>query len=439
VYDFDLVSSAFIAMLSAMGDRAHWVGLIAFMVAAAVTGCGDPNESGKVRASRVGALSDVPAPRAAFDEELTASCGPAGTATGVGPSELMRFPYVQRVSATSAALLWTASSPEPYTVQLTLPGGQQVASLRSTRDGGAQPADGYQHQAELSGLEPGSVYCYSIAGSDGTMAGPIGFRTAPAPGSDARVAFVAFGDSGHDGPDQDAVLAQMLNVPFDFALGTGDMAYDTGTPAQFDREFFAPYEPLLQSVPVFAIAGNHDYHTRSGAPFREVFALPENGGPEGRERWYSFDWGPVHVVGLDRQQLGDAQAQWLTADLAANELPWTIVFTHQSPYASGAHGSSMAFRERFVPILEQHRVALVLAGHDHDYERTEPINGVTYVVTGGGGRGTRPVGASSFTAFSVDVLHFVYVRIEGRELRLYAIDATGQEFDFARIEQPSRA
>jgi hypothetical protein len=60
-------------------------------------------------------------------------------------------------------------------------------------------------------------------------------------------------------------------------------------------------------------------------------------------------------------------------------------------------------------------------------------------VTGGGGRGTRPVGASSFTAFSVDVLHFVYVRIEGRELRLYAIDATGQEFDFARIEQPSRA
>jgi hypothetical protein len=59
------------------------------------------------------------------------------------------------------------------------------------------------------------------------------------------------------------------------------------------------------------------------------------------------------------------------------------------------------------------------------------------VVTGAGGRGTRPVGRSSFTAFSLDVLHFVYVIIEGDELRLYAIDGTGQEFDFARITRTS--
>ena len=82
-----------------------------------------------------------------------------------------------------------------------------------------------------------------------------------------------------------------------------------------------------------------------------------------------------------------------------------------------------------MPILEKHKVPLVLNGHDHDYERTTPQNGVTYVVTGGGGVGVRPVGTSSFTAFSDAVIHFVYVTVAGNELALHAIDGLGQEFD----------
>ena len=74
-------------------------------------------------------------------------------------------------------------------------------------------------------------------------------------------------------------------------------------------------------------------------------------------------------------------------------------------------------------------VQLVLAGHDHDYERMKPQNGVAYVVTGGGGIGTRSVGTSSFTDFAEDVIHFAYVEVGVDELVLHAIDATGREFD----------
>jgi hypothetical protein len=161
---------------------------------------------------------------------------------------------------------------------------------------------------------------------------------------------------------------------------------------------------MLRSFPVFPVAGNHDYKTDDAGPFREVFALPENGGPEGTERWYSFDWGDVHFVAIDTERVGPKQAAWLDADLADNQLPWTVVFAHKSPYSSGSHGSDRNVREVFGPILEFHRVPLMLAGHDHNYERSEQINGVTYVVTGGGGRGTRAVGRSEFTAFSHDVL-----------------------------------
>jgi hypothetical protein len=54
---------------------------------------------------------------------------------------------------------------------------------------------------------------------------------------------------------------------------------------------------------------------------------------------------------------------------------------------------------------------------------------VRYIVTGGGGVGTRPVGTSSFTELSVDVIHFVYAEVLVDQLVLHAIDGTGAEFD----------
>jgi hypothetical protein len=71
----------------------------------------------------------------------------------------------------------------------------------------------------------------------------------------------------------------------------------------------------------------------------------------------------------------------------------------------------------------------VLAGHEHNYERMIPQDGVAYIVTGGGGKGTRPVGVSDFTAYSTETIHFVYGEVTDTELTLHAIDATGKEFD----------
>jgi hypothetical protein len=161
----------------------------------------------------------------------------------------------------------------------------------------------------------------------------------------------------------------------------------------------------------------------NGAPFRDVFNLPDN------ERWYSYDWGHVHFVALDTEADYSTQMTWLEQDLAATTLPWKIVYMHRPPYSSGMHGSDTTLRNKLKPVVERFGVQLVLAGHDHNYERMKPQNGVAYVVTGGGGIGTRSVGASSFTAFAEDVIHFVYVEVGIDELVLHAIDATGREFD----------
>jgi acid phosphatase type 7 len=396
------------------------------------TGC-DEGE-GALAAQRFGAIADVPAPRARYDADMEVCGGDVAYTPDMG---VARAPYLQKVTPESAELLWTSSAQRGHFVDVTTSDGELVASARSRIERrGARDIGPAQHLTSLRKLKPGTLYCYALRPSGPGERPRVGFRTAPAPGAGARVTFVAFGDAGDGETDQHEVFESMQGVQFDLAIVTGDLAYPSGSLASLENYFFAVYAPILARIPVFPVAGNHDYETQEAAPFREVFSLPENGAPDGRERWYSFDWGDVHFVALDTERVGPEQAAWLHRDLRANTLPWVIAYAHKGPYASGRMGSNARFRSMFSPILAAYGVSLVLTGHDHDYERSRPIDGVTYVVTGGGGRDTEPVGTSEFTAFSLAVLHFVYVIIEGDDLRLYAIDGTGQEFDFVRITRP---
>jgi 3',5'-cyclic AMP phosphodiesterase CpdA len=192
---------------------------------------------------------------------------------------------------------------------------------------------------------------------------------------------------------------------------------------------FQVYGDLFENLAFFPAPGNHEYGVPDAAPYRSVFAIPGGSG----ERWYSYDWGRIHFAVLDTEADYATQAAWLAGDLAASAAPWKIVYLHKPPYSSGSHGSDLALRAAIGPVVEAGGVQLVLAGHDHSYERTTPQNGVVYVVTGGGGRGTYGVGTSEFTAFSEPVIHFVYAELDGDELVLHAIDGTGTEFDSVMI------
>ncbi|MGN6104779.1 MAG: metallophosphoesterase, partial [Kofleriaceae bacterium] len=129
------------------------------------------------------------------------------------------------------------------------------------------------------------------------------------------------------------------------------------------------------------------------------------------------------------------QAAWLDQDLSKTQLPWKIVFMHKPLYSSGDHGVDDKAIKIFAPVFEKHGVQLVLAGHDHHYERMKPQRGVNYMVSGGGGRGTRSAGESDFTAFSEEVIHFLQIEVTSDRLIAHAIDAGGKEFDSLVIER----
>jgi acid phosphatase type 7 len=377
----------------------------------------------EVAAKNTGDLTRPLAVREPAAAELERLCG-SGAALSTA---LTRSPYVQQVTESSAIVAFSAPFDPTLSVEITTPDGVLVSSAAVAVDTPAGPDGRATLTAFLTDLSPGTTYCYAIP----SLTQRAGFATPPRVGTDAPVRFVAWGDSGESGEWQSVVFEQMKTVPFELGLHLGDVAYESGTPDELEAEYFDVYASVLKNLPVYAIAGNHDYATHGGQPLRQAFVLPTNGN---QERWYSFDRGPVHFVGLDTEQIGPDQAAWLEQDLQNNRLPWSIVFGHRPPFSSGEHGDNAAFKRFFVPILERYHVDLVLSGHDHDYERFKPINGVQYVVSGGGGRGTRAMGSSPRTAFSEAVLDFVYVEVEGSSLTLHAIDGVGREFDQAVVQ-----
>lgn len=425
--------------------RAVAVLALGALAAAALAGCTTPQPK-ILAASETGDLTWPLQTRAAPHAEQRALCGD-GAETEVGAARIVRSPYVQDVTTERFTVLWTEAvsarvpttgrtvRPAPVRVEVTTPEGELVATAEAHADRLAPALDAVQYAATVDGLAPDRTWCYRLRMGDAALTAPAGVRTAPAAGSGAPVRFVAFGDAGDGSEAQRAVARAMEDVPFDLMLVTGDLAAYVGTPREYEQHVFGVYRDVLRHVPLYVAAGNHDYKADAGATMRAFFALPRNGGPGADERWFSFDRGDVHFVGLDSEDLTAAQLRWLEADLAGNALPWTVVFLHRPPFSSGSHGSDPVIREKVWPILVRHGVDLVLAGHDHDYERTTPQDGVVVVVTGGGGKGTKPVGRSEFTAFSQQVLHFVFVEIEGDRLTLHAIDGTGREFDSAVIEK----
>ena len=238
-------------------------------------------------------------------------------------------------------------------------------------------------------------------------------RTSP----DVRLAVA--GNPGEEGEPLRDVAAAAARIArgdaFDALLLLGDNVYPSGDPAGLDATVFGPFGPLLDAgTELLAVVGNHD--VEDGHADKQLHAL----GIE--HRWWARSFGPVLVVGLDSTQPGnDAQLAFLERTLADAAEPWRIVAFHHPPYSAGYAPSDREVRRAFAPLFERHGVQLVLSGHSHDYQRSEPIRGVTYVVSGASSKKDR-TGEKDFTAVSFSTYHFLDVAAYQDRLVVRAVD-----------------
>lgn len=257
-----------------------------------------------------------------------------------------------------------------------------------------------EHEIELTGLDPGKSYYYSVGSSAGPLAGgdfEHYFRTNPAVGTSQPVRVWVIGDSGQPGSDARDVRDAYLDYPgsnhTDVWLMLGDNAYNSGTDGEYQAGVFNMYSMMLRNTIVSPTRGNHDgIHSGNNNDYYEIFTLPDaaqaGGLVSGTEAYYAFDFANVHFVCLDSEgsnrSSGGPMLTWLADDLAATTQEWIIAYFHHPPYTKGSHDSDDAgdsggrmreMRENALPILEAGGADLVLTGHSHSYERSFLLDG----------------------------------------------------------------
>jgi predicted phosphodiesterase len=246
----------------------------------------------------------------------------------------------------------------------------------------------------------------------------------PMPSIRGATLFAAMGDSGSGDIAQRQVAQAMLTYfttarRFPFVIMLGDNLYSD----DYTNEFLLPYKPLLdRDVKFYAAIGNHDRDL-------QIHFKPFNMQDSDR---YTFDQGGVRFVALNSNHPGDPeQIKWLDGVFADAGEKWRICFFHHPLYSSGRHASESAevIRPALEAALVRNRVDVVFSGHEHLYERTKPQQGITYFVSGGGGRYLYKVQPRPFNEVAVAQHHFMVVQVAGDRLLFEAISHSQKVLD----------
>lgn len=286
-----------------------------------------------------------------------------------------------------------------------------VASSGCTVSGLTEATDPSQSPTSVARL--GSTSTLTPATSDASE-----LQGVPLP--EFRLAFV--GDTGTGGEQQYQVAGLIESeddrINFDWLVLLGDMIYESGDPQLIDQVVLEPYSGTLDDdTELVPVLGNHDVKMGAGDEIMATLGA--------RHRWYTIGNDQLFLVVLDSTRPDDRdQLAFLTNALATANSEWIVVALHHPPFSAGYHGSTSVIQDTFVPIFEEYGVDVVFAGHDHDYQRSQPIAGITYVVTGAGAK-LRPTGTLDFTAISSSVPHFVSLHVGPSSLTIEAIAIDG--------------
>ena len=240
----------------------------------------------------------------------------------------------------------------------------------------------------VSGVGAGSATISASAeGQSGTSAITV---TSGTPGG--SVVFVGAGDISDCGNDNDEATAQLLDGIAGTVYTLGDNVYSSGTATEFSQCYdptWGRHKARTKPAP-----GNHDYNTSGASGYYGYFGTLA--GPTGRG-YYSFDLGDWHIVSLNSEvsmSAGSAQETWLRADLAASIKQCTCAYWHKPRFSSGTDHGSLNSAEPLWQALYDFHAEIVLAGHEHNYERfapqtpagvADPANGIREFVAGTGG------------------------------------------------------
>jgi hypothetical protein len=212
---------------------------------------------------------------------------------------------------------------------------------------------------------------------------------------------------------------------------TGDLPYAGKNPADFDEFRSETAAWRTAKLRVYPALGNHELVGGPDSLKNWWAAFPELN----NRRWYSVQLGKrIYLIDLDSNSdlLEDSQQMlWLHDQVA--HLPKSVEFVfialHHPPVADkqtltevdhNPRPNEIALRNYLSSVAPQsHAQFIVAAGHIHNYERLI-VDGVTYLVSGGGGAHPYQVErgpADQYQTADAINFHYILFRLDGKELR----------------------
>ncbi len=247
------------------------------------------------------------------------------------------------------------------------------------------------HSFKVKGLTAHTQYQYSlkarVSPKDDFQAsiGPFSMRTLN--GGD-KFSFAVLGDSRSLPDDWAKVATAVVAKKPEFAIFVGDMVTWGRNDYEWDEQFFCPAKNFFSSIPFYAVIGNHE----GNCPlFTQIFPTP------GGKNW-SQKIGTILIIGIDGTmdwESNGVQTKWLENILANSKAKFIFLNSHYPAWTSGCHGGLKNGRPQekpiklaqdvLMPLLKKYNATAMFAGHDHFYERSEPDDGVSMIISGGAG------------------------------------------------------
>ena len=275
--------------------------------------------------------------------------------------------------------------------------------------------DGWLYSVTLDGLESGESHQYSLVGASVPVPDPRtlswaqlrwedfgvqAFSAPPAAGEPFTM--MVYGDNQPIPALQEPVIKAMGLQDGDLVLHTGDIVHN-GLSSEYRFLYFLIASPLARAVPHLYTSGNHEGHGEV-IPFDSFFPVPGtepveiDGAPVSPgPRSGMLELGNARIFVLDSEREmgeGSEQLRWLDHMLerTARDRPdirWLFASWHR-PTHTWAESIMLSSREALHEVMCRWKVDVVWNGHNHCYEHFEQ-DGVTYIVTGGGGALLTPI------------------------------------------------
>jgi len=309
-------------------------------------------------------------------------------------AETVIGPYIQNVKDASVVICWRTDKPESGKVRYTSYNEQLFLSVETVNyEHTVDSVISTKHEVVLNGLEQSKLYYYQVvSGEDSTPDGDISYYFSTTLKRREPFIFAVIGDTrsgifGFDSDHRQVVESIIIHSNPDFLIHCGDLVDRSDDKNQWIN-FFSIERELLANCPIYPVYGKSDL---SGNSFADYFSLPHN------EKWYSFNYGGCHFVGLyiwdgsgvqphSEFKPSSEQYKWLANDLESQENQnslFTIVFLH-APFFSPTEKNSKVLIDHLCPLFKKYGVDLVFSGTSHCYSRAI-FKDVNYVISGGGG------------------------------------------------------